>query len=56
MYQDTGSRIWWIEHADHHMHILLNPDGPFSKSTDRNKPGDPLPYTPPQEGLFLERV
>ena len=48
----TGSSIWWIEHADHHMPILLDPDGPFSKSTDRNKHGDPLPYTRTPNGLF----
>jgi hypothetical protein len=48
----TGSSIWWIEHADHHMPILLDPDGPFAKSTDRNKHGDPLPYATPPEGLF----
>ena len=48
----TGSSVWWIEHADHHMPILLDPDGPFTKSTDRNKHGDPLPYTPPQTACF----
>jgi hypothetical protein len=48
----TGSSIWWIEHADHHMPILLDPDGPFSKSTDRNGHGDPLPYAAPPKGLF----
>jgi hypothetical protein len=48
----TGSSIWWIEHADHHMPILLDPDGPFSKSTDRNEHGAPLPYAQPPAGLF----
>ena len=48
----TGMSTWWIEHADHHMPILLDPEGPFTKSTDRNNHGDPLPYTPPPEGLF----
>lgn len=48
----TGSSIWWIEHADHHMPILLSPEGPFAKSDDSNRPGDPLPYIPPPEGLF----
>lgn len=32
----TGSSICWIEHANRHMPILLDPDGPFSKLTDRN--------------------
>jgi hypothetical protein len=48
----TGSSRWWIEHADHHMPILMSLDGPFAKSEDSNKPGDTLPYTPLQEGLF----
>ena len=48
----TGSSTWWIEHADHHMPILLSTEGPFAKSEDTNKPGEPLPYTAPPEGLF----
>jgi hypothetical protein len=35
----TGSSIWWIEHADHHKPILLNPEGPFNKSTDETTTG-----------------
>jgi hypothetical protein len=31
---------------------LLDPEGPFNKSMDRNNHGDPLPYTPPPDGLF----
>jgi hypothetical protein len=48
----TGSSAWWIEHADHHLPILMCPDGPFAKSNDSNKPGEPLPYTSPPQGLF----
>jgi hypothetical protein len=48
----VGISRWWTEHADHHMPILMNPDGPFAKSEDSNKPGEPLPYTSPPEGLF----
>jgi hypothetical protein len=48
----TGISRWWIEHADHHMPILMSGEGPFAKSEDSNKPGEPLPYTPPPEGLF----
>jgi len=39
----TGSSPWWIEHADHHMPILMSPEGPFAKSEDKNNAGDPLP-------------
>jgi hypothetical protein len=48
----VGISRWWIEHADHHMPILMSPDGPFAKSEDSNKPGAPLPYSAPPEGLF----
>ena len=48
----TGMSTWWRDHADHHMPILLDPEGPFTKSTDRNNHGDPLPYVAPPEGFF----
>jgi hypothetical protein len=48
----TGISRWWSEHADHHMPILMSTEGPFAKSEDSNKPGEPLPYTSPPEGLF----
>ena len=25
----TGMSVWWRDHADHHMAVLLNPQGPF---------------------------
>ena len=25
----TGMSVWWRDHADHHMAVLLDPDGPF---------------------------
>lgn len=48
----TGMSVWWRDHADHHMPILLSPDGPFAKATDSNDTGGPLPYERPPEGLF----
>jgi hypothetical protein len=48
----TGASVWWRDHADHHMRALLDTQGPFMASKDENKPGDPLPYTAPPEGLF----
>lgn len=48
----TGSSAWWIEHADHHMPILMSPEGPFAKSEDSNRAGEPLPYEAPPAGLF----
>lgn len=48
----SGSSRWWVEHADHHMPILLSPDGPFARSKDSNELGDPLPYARPPDGWF----
>ena len=48
----TGSSTWWIEHADHHMPILMSPEGPFAKSEDKNNVGEPLPYEVPPAELF----
>lgn len=43
---------WWLNHFDRHMAVLLSSTGPFATSQDKNKLGDPLPYTPPPAGFF----
>ncbi len=51
----TGMSVWWRDHADHHMPILLDPNGPFAGligERELTKPGEPLPYTAPPDGLF----
>lgn len=53
----TGVSVWFRDHADHHMNILMNPEGPFAAididdPTNKNKKGEPLPYVAPPEGLF----
>ena len=48
----TGISVWLRDHADHHLAVLMDPDGPFKKSVDEARPGEPLPYTAPPEGLF----
>ena len=48
----TGMSVWWRDHADHHMAVLLSPDGPFRGASGRNDRGEPLPYTAPPAGLF----
>lgn len=54
----TGMSVWWRDHADYHMPILLDPDGVFADAADDpenlNRRGEPLPYLPPPEGLFGE--
>ena len=48
----TGMSVWWRDHADHHMGVLLSSAGPFAKTSGTTEPGDPLPYTAPPPGLF----
>ena len=52
----TGISLWLRDHADYHMAILFDPDGPFATAADsdenRNKRGEPLPCATPPPGLF----
>ncbi|MFC3690464.1 DUF4913 domain-containing protein [Aquipuribacter hungaricus] len=56
----TGMSVWWRDHADHHMRVLMDPDGPFADidvdETGHNtsRRGDPLPYEAPPPGLFRD--
>jgi hypothetical protein len=47
-----GTSVWWLNHADPHMAVLLSIDGPFAGSQDETEPGDPLPYLRPPEKMF----
>ncbi len=53
----TGMSVWWRDHADHHMPMLMDPNGAFASldrddPANRNSKGAPLPYVAPPEGLF----
>lgn len=52
----TGVSVWLRDHADHHMAVLMAPDGPFAEarndSRSHTSKNDPLPYVAPPEGLF----
>jgi len=51
----TGMSVWWRDHADHHMGVLFDPEGPFGRvEGEQNacKAGEPLPYVEPPEGMF----
>ncbi|WP_170994726.1 MULTISPECIES: DUF4913 domain-containing protein [Actinomycetes] len=56
----TGMSVWFRDHAEHHMSILLNRDGPFAAAGEgenrenTNKKGKTLQYAPPPRGPFLE--
>ena len=52
----TGMSVWFRDHADHHMRILLdNDEGPFKGCTPaehhQNKL-QPLPHKAPPDGMF----
>ncbi len=50
----TGLSVWFRDHADHHMTILLDADGPFKGCDGRHsvRPVDELPHDPPPVGMF----
>lgn len=48
----TGTSVWFRDHADHHLGVLMSPTGPWALSKDTAGPDEPLPYEAPPEGLF----
>jgi hypothetical protein len=50
----TGLSVWFRDHADHHMTVLLDADGPFKGCDGQHsdRPVDDLPHDPPPEGMF----
>ena len=50
----TGMSVWFRDHADHHMTILLDANGPFKGCDGRHsdRPLQPLPHDPPPSGTF----
>jgi hypothetical protein len=51
----TGMSVWWRDHADHHMSVLLSADGPFkgcSADDGHRSKLVPLPCDEPPPGLF----
>lgn len=48
----TGMSVWLRDHADHHLSILMGPDGPFAVCGDAARASEPLPYEAPPAGLF----
>lgn len=52
-----GVSSWWLNHADPHMRILMDTEGPFKKCAyDGHKPPAPgkaaLPHVLPEAGIF----
>lgn len=51
----TGMSVWFRDHADHHMAVLLSADGPFKSCTPDKGHSDrleALPVVSPPAGLF----
>lgn len=49
----TGPSVWWRDHADHHMSVLMSSAGPFSKEVDvKATILEPLPHEEPPPELF----
>lgn len=48
----TGTSVWFRDHADPHLAVLMSPTGPWARSKDTAGPSDPLPYEAPPDGLF----
>lgn len=49
----TGPSVWWRDHADPHMSVLMSSAGPFAKETDVSASVlDPLPHEEPPAALF----
>lgn len=51
----TGISVWLKDHADHHMAVLMDPDGPFGgeqADEDQCRYGEPLPHIDPPDGMF----
>lgn len=44
--------VWFQDHADYHMAILLSPEGPFAHSKDTATSAEPLPHEPGPEAFF----
>jgi hypothetical protein len=53
----TGMSVWFLDHADQHMAVLLDPKGPFKYCSVRHGHKDmlvPLPLTAPPDGMFSD--
>ncbi|ADB35975.1 hypothetical protein Kfla_6987 [Kribbella flavida DSM 17836] len=53
----TGMSVWWRDHADPHMMVLLSPDGPFAGCRGQHSEytAPPLATVTPPEGLFFDQ-
>jgi hypothetical protein len=51
----TGMSVWFRDHADHHMNILFDPEGPFKRcAKGHGERLKALPIDAPPPGMFRE--
>lgn len=48
----TGMSVWWRDHADHHLAVLMSPVGPFARTSATTEAGEPLPCVPMPGGAL----
>lgn len=48
---EVGGSLWFLTHADEHMRVLMDPDGPFAhlstEQVDKTSSAQPLAWVPP---------
>lgn len=49
----TGMSVWWRDHADHHMPMLMGESGPWKRNEVTTKHDEPLPHEDPPANLFV---
>ncbi|WP_435080240.1 DUF4913 domain-containing protein [Clavibacter michiganensis] len=49
----TGMSVWWRDHADYHLAVLMGPTGPFARTSATTEAGEPLPCAPRPEPDLL---
>ena len=48
-----GMSTRWRDHADHHLRMLVSPDGPFAASRSHNGESESLLFNAPPGGMFV---
>lgn len=49
----TGMSVWFKDHGDYHMGVLMGEGGPFiSEDSAKSRLGDPLPHARPDDALM----
>lgn len=47
----SGPSLWWVQHADHHLAVLLDQRGPFHGCTAEGHRANPMPQLPSEPSI-----